>query len=168
MGRSWDDFENTSGPLDLILKGFGVLLVAGLVIGGTMWTLGWFTETAAVVKQEFGPRRSLEKYEWFKDAAAALDKKRADLQVYEARLADLNKAYVGKDRTQWAREDREQSSIWQSESAGIRASYNQLAADYNSQMAKFNWAYANAGRQPDGSLEPLPREFRPYDMGGAQ
>lgn len=43
-----------------------------------------------------------------------------------------------------------------------KPSYNSLAADYNSQMAKFNWRFANKGDLPPGATDPLPREFKPY------
>ena len=52
--------------------------------------------------------------------------------------------------------------IWHSEVAGIKASYNSLAAEYNSQMAKFNWQFCNAGTLPQGATEVLPREHKPY------
>jgi hypothetical protein len=56
----------------------------------------------------------------------------------------------------------ERLSIWQSEVAGVKASYNLLAADYNSAMSKFNYAFCNVGKLPQGAVEPLPREYKPY------
>mgnify|MGYP001562745709 CR=1 FL=1 len=97
--------------------------------------------------------------------ATALDAKRATVKVYQDRFASIDKAYAGKGRVDWAREDREQYSIWQSEVAGIKASYNTLAADYNAQMVKFNWRFANRGQLPAGATEPLPREYKPYMEG---
>ena len=64
---------------------------------------------------------------------------------------------------QWPREDREQFNLWEQEVAGIKASYNMLAADYNAQMAKFNWAFAERGKLPEGATDPLPREYKPYE-----
>ena len=61
-----------------------------------------------------------------------------------------------------AKTDREQMYVWMSEVAGIKANYNQLAAEYNANMAKFNWAFANKGQLPIGAEVPLPREFKPY------
>ena len=40
-----------------------------------------------------------------------------------------------------------------------------LAAEYNAQMAKFNWAFTNQGKLPAGATEVLPREFKPYTEG---
>lgn len=156
----------TAGPSSAFGAGFKailVLMVAATLLGILGKGCGWFSEAAQVAREEFGPRELLRKYEWFKDAAAQLDKKRADMKVYDARLGALAEAYKGKSRGEWPRDDREQSSIWMSEAAGIRASYNTLAADYNAQMAKFNWRFCEAGRLPEGASEPLPREFKPYE-----
>lgn len=142
-----------------------VLMVVGTglaIVGTALGLFGGAVDNAAkVVKQEFYPEALLKKYEWFKDASAALDKKQADMAVYDKRLSDLVAAYKGVSRKDWPRDDREQYSIWSSEAAGIRASYNQLAAEYNSEMSKFNWRFANVGDVPPGG-KPLPREYRPY------
>ena len=86
----------------------GATLVLGCTIAGCV-ALGVFGTTAGVVKEaatvareEFGPRALLTKYEWFKDASAALDKKRADVGVYDRRLSSLSVAYEGVARRQWA------------------------------------------------------------------
>lgn len=84
------------------------------------------------------------------------------MEVYESRRADLAAAYEGMPRSGWAREDREQYSLWSSEVAGVKASFNQLAGEYNAAMAKFNYRYANRGMLPEGAEEPLPREYKPY------
>ena len=137
----------------------GVLSVAFTVLG---FVLGWFGEAARVTQEQFGPQALLSKYEWFKDASAALDKKQADIAVYDARFKALKEAYVNVPRAKWPRDDREQLSIWQSEVAGIKASYNDLASQYNAQMAKFNYRFANVGELPKGADKPLPREYKTY------
>ena len=111
---------------------------------------------------EFGPRALLKKYEWFKDAAAQCDAKLASLKAYDARQQSLKDSYAGDKRQSWSREDREQMNLWEQEKAGIKASYNVLAAEYNSQMVKFNYRFCNAGDLPQGANQPLPREFKPY------
>jgi len=147
-------------------KVVGVLLAtiipAVVVLSIVGYGLGWFGEAQTVAREEFGPRAMLQKYEWFKDASAALDKKLADIQVYETRVAAINDGYAGASRSTWTREDREQINIWLSEVAGVKASYNTLASEYNAQMAKFNWRFANAGELPAGADMPLPREYKPY------
>ncbi len=164
MKQSWDDYEHAAsrGPLSLTLKILAGFLVLGLLIGGMGYLFGWFGEAAQVARDEFGPKAALAKYEWFKDAAASLDKKLADIKVYEGRLKAMNETYKGLPRQNWPREDREQYNVWSSEVAGVKAGYNTLAAEYNSQMAKFNWRFANRGALPPGATEPLPREYKPY------
>lgn len=164
-----NDFKTLRGDVFWTLPRFvGVVaatLVALMVITWAACAVGLVggaaTNAAAVVRKEFYPDALLRKYEWFKDASAALDKKAADLSVYDRRLADLDAAYVGVARSQWPRDDREQRAIWASEAAGISASYNQLAAEYNAEMAKFNWRFTNVGDVPQGG-KPLPREYRAY------
>jgi len=171
MAQRWEDYERAAekGPWPIILKVVGGLMLLAILLGGVgvvMNVLGFFGGAAnnavGVAKREFYPQELLRKYEWFKDAGAALDAKRASLKVYDARFSDLQKQYGETPRSGWPREDREQDSLWRSESAGIKASYNQLAAEYNAQMAKFNWRFTNVGDLPPGASEPLPREFKPY------
>lgn len=131
---------------------FGVWNYTGRVVDNAV-------ETA---HEQFDPSVLLKKYEWFKDAAAALDKKNADMRVYAARLKTLEESYKGSPRRTWARDDREQYNIWASEEAGVKASFNQVAAEYNAQMAKFNYRFTNVGDLPGGATDPLPREFKPY------
>lgn len=139
----------------LIIVGFLALIVI-------LNILGWIGGATQVVSEEFSPRVLFDRYLWFKDAAAQLDKKQADIAVYDARLKNLSGAYIGIPRGKWPREDREQYSTWSSEAAGIRASYNSLAAEYNAAMAKVNWKFAERGTLPPGATVPLPREFKPY------
>ena len=146
---------------------YGFKLIALLMVGVACLSIlggvrGWFNEAAVVAREEFGPRAQLEKYEWFKDVGAQLDKKQADIGVYQSRVTIMKFDYEGKSRSDWDRVDKQQYSQWQAEVAGVTASYNALAADYNSQMAKFNWRFANSGTLPQGAGEPLPREFKPY------
>jgi hypothetical protein len=51
----------------------------------------------------------------------------------------------------------------ESEVAGVKASYNSLAAEYNANMVKVHWAFCNAGDLPAGAAEALPREYKPYE-----
>jgi hypothetical protein len=113
--------------------------------------------------QEFKPEELLRKYEWFKNASASLDKKLADITIAETRMKKMELDYKGLPRKDWPREDREQYNLWSSETAGIRMSYNSLAAEYNAQMSKFNWRFTNAGDLPQGATEVLKREYRTYE-----
>lgn len=144
------------GCICLALLGACILIPVGCA-------LNWFGEAAAVVRGEMAPHELLRKYSWFKDAAAQLDKKQADIKVYDNRLVELEKAYAGKSRADWARDDREQHSIWVAELSGVKASYNSLCAEYNAAMSKENWRFCEVGRLPQGATVPLPREFKPYE-----
>ena len=146
--------------------GWAVLGIIALVfISITGRACHWIGRTADVVTQEVDPAVLLKKYEWFKNASAALDKSLADLKVYDSRIQSLEADYKGIPKIKWPREDREQLSVWRSEVAGIAANYNSIAADYNAQMSKINWAFTNIGSLPRGATELLPREYKPYNIG---
>lgn len=156
----------TVSPFKTLLK-IGLLLIILLSILGTAVSvigggISWFGEAAKVARQELGPQAMLKKYEWFKNAAATLDQKKATISVFQARFENMEETYEGTPRKEWPREDREQYNLWQSELAGITASYNQVASEYNAQMAKINWAFTNVGSLPAGATEALPREFKTY------
>lgn len=116
------------------------------------------------VYEQFKPEELLRKYEWFKDASSQCESKLATLKVYESRFLNLRQSY-GADSTRrknWSRPDVEQWNVWQSEYLGIKASYNDLASQYNAAMSKFNYRFCNKGDLPAGATEPLPREYKPY------
>lgn len=163
MRDSWESYETAAkrGPLSIMFKVFIALTIFSVVTGVVGYGLGWFGEAAQVAQEEFGPRRLLEKYEWFKDAAAQLDAKHASIATYEASFRETKQTY-GADALKWPRDVREDLSVRSQAVAGLKASYNTLAADYNSQMAKFNWRFTNAGDLPQGATQVLPREFRAY------
>jgi hypothetical protein len=104
----------------------------------------------------------LRKYTWFKQAAATADAKLASIKLYESRITQISSDYAGKSAGEWQRADRDALNQWRSEYAGIVASYNALAAEYNAAMSSINWRFCNVGTLPQGAIEPLPREFRPY------
>lgn len=145
------------GPIGI----FFILVIAVLGVSFLAHLLGWFGEAADVAHEQLGPRALLKKYEWFKDASAALDSKVANIAAAHRRQRSLVDSYEGKSRPKWSREDREQFNLWESEEAGMVASYNNLASEYNAEMVKANWRFANVGDVPAGGA-PLPREYREY------
>jgi hypothetical protein len=165
MKQDWADYEKAAdkGPLPVLAKAFVAIMFVATVASVTGYVFGWFGSAAAVAKEEFGPRAMLDKYTWFKDAAAQLEKKLADAEVYDARIKAMINGYGETPRTKWAREDREQMNVWTSEVAGVKASFNQLAAEYNAKMAEIHWRFANRGDLPQGAADPLPREFKRYE-----
>lgn len=161
--NSWDNYDpDKAGPMSIafrVVAGFALIVAC---IWGIGTCFGVFGEAAAVAREEVGPRALLVKYEWFKDARSALDAKRANIKVYETRFTRLQTDYAGLPRSKWPEDERQQANLWSSELAGIVASYNRLASDYNANMAKVNWAFTNAGSLPQGATEVLPREYAAY------
>ena len=164
MKQRWEDYDQAAdrGPLALGIKIVLGVAALSMLVWGISHLFSAAEETAQVAQEQFGAQALLTKYEWFKDASAQLDAKVADMAVYQRRFKTLQEAYDGSPRSKWSREDREQFNIWASELAGIKASYNGLAAEYNSQMSKFNYRFTNAGQLPAGATVPLPREYKPY------
>jgi hypothetical protein len=122
----------------------------------------YIDNAADTAYKEFKPETLLKKYEQYKDISAALDKKIADIGIYQGRIDDLKSVYVGVPRQKWLSSDVDQMNLWMSEVAGVKASYNSLAAEYNSAMSKFNYRFCNVGDLPRGATIPLPKEFKPY------
>jgi hypothetical protein len=159
-------------------KGTSVLSVLGgfvlfFLACGSLFALGLFfrgcnvanrlaDDAADTTVKQFAPSAMLRKYEWFKDTAAALDAKKADIDVYTARLTATEQTF-GADAASWRRDVRENVAQERAEIAGIKASFNSLAAEYNAQFAKFNWSiFERFGDAPRGAREALPREVKPY------
>lgn len=134
---------------------------AGIALRIVCFPVQYASKAAQVVVHEIDPAVLQQKYEWFKNAHAALDAKVATIRTYEARAGQLKILY-GPNAAKWPRDVREEWSLQASEVAGVIASYNTLAADYNAQMAKWNWRFTNIGGLPQGATEPLPREYAPY------
>jgi hypothetical protein len=103
-----------------------IILILGVIgiVGKGCGMAGFFVNDAVkTAKKEFSPSELLRKYEWFKDASAQLDKKQADIKVFEVKLTEFD----GLTRKEMDRTDKEQKAQWQVEVAGIRSSYNDLA-----------------------------------------
>lgn len=135
------------------MKLFFQIIGICIVITIGIFIIASVTDTTTVVHNEFSASAMLKKYEYFKDLSAAIDSKRADLNAYKANLQDYK--VTDKD----SRFYYEQSKA---EAMGILMIHNQLVADYNAGMSKFNYAFCNVGTLPASNLEPLPREFKPY------
>ena len=103
------------------------------------------------VYNEFKVSTLLKKYEYFKYLSASIDKKRADIELYQIEVSSYTKE-----------DDKFYVEQRKSELIGIIAMHNQLCAEYNSAMSKFNYRFTNIGDLPEGATEPLPREYKPY------
>jgi len=145
------------GPVHTMIA-LALLLAAGIAIFGSVGLVfGWFGEAASVAREEFGPRAAMQKYEWFKKTAGELSKKQADIAIYEGRVTQMEKDYEGTKRKDWDRVDKQQMTLWQSEVAGVKASFNGLAAEYNARSQMFNWSAFDTSEHGE-----LPRTFKAY------
>jgi hypothetical protein len=161
---SWNNIDpsKSKGPIGFGMKVIFIVFALACFGGVLSYTAGWFSDAGKVVKEQYSPSALLAKYEWFKDAAAQLDAKSANIVAAQARIKSMDDTYAGTPRNQWVRADVEQYNLWQSEVAGLKANYNNLAAQYNSAMSKFNYRFTNAGDLPQGADKVLPREYREY------
>ncbi len=161
---NWNNMDpaNSKGPIGFGMKWIFIVFALACFGGVLSYSVGWFGEAGQVVREEFGPRAVLKKYEWFKDASAQLDAKVANIDAAQARIKSLHDTYAGTPRTQWARADLEQYNLWQNEVSGLKANFNGLAAEYNAAMSKENYRFTNVGDLPQGATKVLPRQFKPY------
>lgn len=135
------------------MKYFLLFIGLFLLVSLIGFSCGWFNDGVKTVQKEFAPSALLDKYEKFKDLSAAIDKKRADIDMYQEEIKGL----TGTDKDdKFYREQRK------SELMGIIASHNTLCEQYNSAMSKFNYRFTNKGDLPATNLEVLPREYKPY------
>lgn len=139
----------------LILGIIGTFIV--IVIVGAI--LGWFTETVDVAHDEFGPKAALEKYEWFKDQSARIEKGSADILIFEQRVKSVDKQYADYgDKKNWSPDIRIQynhaKEIARDDLTAIASNYNSLVKDYNAQSSKFNWTpFKTKSDKPKETLE---------------
>lgn len=128
-------------------------MLAFLVLTTTGILCNVIKDGADTVTSEFKPSALLKKYEYFKDLSAAIDKKRADIELYRSEIESIKI------------EDKDDKAYLQErklEMIGIITMHNQLCSEYNAAMSKFNYRFTNAGDLPATNLEPLPREIKPY------
>jgi hypothetical protein len=131
-----------------IVKLSVMAIMFGALLSFMAYALGWFSEGAQVVQEEFGPSAALEKYEWFKNASETIEQKKRTIGVYETNINEINASYDGIPRKDWDRIDKQQYNQWRAEITGMKASYNKVVKDYNSQSSKFNWEMFNTSGLP--------------------
>ena len=133
-----DFFKDIIGyPKRFIIKVILFLILTFAVIGFMFWILGWFSEAGQVAKQEFGPKASLAKYEWFIDTYEEIKVVRKNYEQYKSIVAGYGDPSL-LDR--WSRAD------YNSDKAvlfGYIAQYNDLVGSYNANSKKFNWESYN-------------------------
>tara|TARA_Y100000310_G_C20552304_1_gene748712 strand:+ start:429 stop:863 length:435 start_codon:yes stop_codon:yes gene_type:complete len=138
----FDNEEKREGKRLIVIITVTVVFLG--LLGFVLNAVGTFGNTAV---KELGGDALLRKYEWFKDAHNQLNAKTANIKIYKAKL-DAFKQLENPDRT-----DKENFATWAQELAGMQASYNDLAAEYNSNMSKVNWKFCSGDNA-------LPREYK--------
>jgi len=135
---------------------FGAIVVLGVI----SYALGWFGEAASVAQDEFGPKAALEKYEWFKDQSARIEKSKADIMTFEERVKGIEKQYsgYGKDMAKWPPHIQVQYNSAKQTSrddlTAIVSNYNNLVKEYNAASSKFNWVpFKTKSDKPKETIE---------------
>jgi len=135
LEKKLKDFGNA--PIISTIK-FAVIIMFILFLINIVGTFfGYFGEAASVAKKEFGPQSALTKYEWFIETSNQLKKKQSDILVYQDKINKMNCDEIHDRLT------GEACMTWYQELAGVKSSYNDLVAEYNSQSQKFNWSMFN-------------------------
>lgn len=135
-----------------------ILSLVGLAI--TIPTCNILTATKDAVWQEVNPKELNHKYEWFKDSHARLTSLQQQIATKQEIINSHKQSLSSIPRDKWSRDDVQQSNVSTAELAGIKAAFNNLAAEYNAEMAKWHTSFTNAGKMPEGSS--LPQSIIPY------
>lgn len=136
----------------IILFFIGVFILTSIGI----MTCNIIGNGSKTVQEQIAPSVLLKKYEYFKDLSGAIDKKDADIQMYQAEIASMS----ADDKDD--KDDKFYLQQRKSELLGIISIRNQMCAEYNIAMSKFNYRFCNQGDLPQTNLNPLPREYKPY------
>lgn len=145
---NWGDNVN-SNPISFAIKAILVVALLSGIIAVISYGFGWIGQGANVVKDEFGPKAALKKYEWFVDQANRIKKMDQDITIFSQRQASIEKKYesYGKDKLKWSPDIRIQYNreIQQStdDRTAIVSQRNTLVQEYNAASEKFNWAPFN-------------------------
>lgn len=144
-------------------KLFGVV-VCVMIFGAGVTTIGyvfgWFGEAAQVLREEVGPRAINQKYEWFKNAAAQIRAKSANIEALKKRNAAFGES--AGPRETWHRVDRETFAQYQTELTGAIGVYNTQVGEYNAQMSMWHTRFTNFGAMPAGWEDITPKGFPEY------
>jgi len=133
-----------------------VILTILLVIvcfGAISYIMRSCDDATEVSHKEFDASALLKKYESFKNMSSAIDKYRADIDMYRNEISGMD----AKDK-----DDKFYIQQRKSELLGIISMHNNLCSQYNAAMSKFNYRFTNVGDLPATNLQPLPREYKPY------
>lgn len=146
--NGWDRVGNRieKGPWSAFTTILMWVVVISMITSLIGIPLGWWEETKKVVKEEFGPRASLDKYSWFIDQANRIEKMGQDLKIFEARVADIDKQYnaYGEDKLKWpphvTMQYNQAKQQGRDDLVALTSQHNKLVSEYNSASEKFNWS----------------------------
>lgn len=131
------------------------VLAIFLCIGALSYLVRSCDDATEVAHKEFDASALLKKYEYFKNMSGAIDKYRADIDMYRSEISENDVAVKDKDDKFYLQQRK-------SELLGIISMHNALCSQYNTAMSKFNYRFTNVGDLPATNLQPLPREYKPY------
>lgn len=132
------------------MKRLFIISICLLTLSGCRYA----TDASDTVFEQTKLSSSLKKYEYFKDLSAGIDRKRAEIELYQSEISSMTK--------EGDKDDKFYLQQRKSELLGLISIHNSLCAEYNSAMSKINYSFCNVGSLPDGATTPLPREFKPY------
>lgn len=118
------------------------LLFIGCIIAlsGISYVAGWFGQAADVAQEEFGPRAALQKYEWFKDQAAAIKTAELSRDQFKSSLKDLEEKQE-KAPDAISRQLMEGNvTNARNDLTAFEANLKNLKEEFNAASAKFNWS----------------------------
>ena len=155
MSKSLNEHESNTvtNPKKSFIRFTFWIIIIGVNFGYICYSLGRFTEASEVIQEEFNSRDTLDTYNWFKDAAAVIKQKKADIEVYNQQITSMVIEYEGIKKTEWDETDKSQFNQWQIELKYLKVTYNTLIIEYNLQSLKFNW---------EGFKNDIPKTFEKY------
>src|ERR1035441_1741597 len=115
------------------------MLVVMICLGAFVYVMRSCDDATEVAHREFDASALLKKYESFKNISSAIDKYRADIDMYRNEISGMD----AKDK-----DDKFYIQQRKSELLGIISMHNNLCAQYNAVMSKFNYRFTNVGDLP--------------------
>jgi len=142
---SWTSWERAAdrGPMSIIWKVIGAVLLLTIVLGVIGFALNPFRQAGRIINKTIDADNVIYNYEWFKqrhEDIAAIDSKIRGADASVAAFAE-----AAGPRTEWHREDREEHARLSSVRLGLTQQRADLAAEYNARSRMANRAIFKAG-----------------------
>lgn len=111
----------------------------------------WFGEGATVAREEFGPRRAIQKYEWFRDKNEAIRGVKVKVRTAQAEQSAFIASAGPRDK--WTFEDKQEAARLSAVLSATRNILAEMVAEYNANAKKFNHATFLANDLPQVQTE---------------